>query len=61
MCRGMRVVSFKIPDDLLRELDQVVLELETNRSALLRSLIEEFLRKKKGQIKPHIGRGIKIW
>jgi metal-responsive CopG/Arc/MetJ family transcriptional regulator len=61
MYRGMKVVSFKISDDLLRELDQVVLELETNRSALLRYLVEEFLRKKRMQPKPHIGRGIKIW
>jgi len=61
MSREMKVISFKIPVDLLKELDQAALELGTNRSAILRSLVEEFLRKKKRQPEPFIGRGIKIW
>ena len=61
MSGEMKVISFKIPVDLLKELDQAALELGTNRSAILRSLVEEFLRKKKGQPEPFIGRGIKIW
>jgi metal-responsive CopG/Arc/MetJ family transcriptional regulator len=61
MYRGMRVVSFKIPEDLLKELDQVALELETNRSVILRYLVEEFIRAKNAKQRPHIGRGIKIW
>jgi len=61
MYERMKTVSFKISEDLLKELDRMALELDTNRSVILRSLVEELVRTKNAKPRPHIGRGIKIW
>ncbi|MCE4611677.1 MAG: DUF6290 family protein [Desulfurococcales archaeon] len=56
----MRVVSFKITDDLLEMLEEYARKKGMSKSEVIRRALEAYIREKP-QIKPYIGKRIKVY
>jgi hypothetical protein len=59
-CMAMRVVSFKIDEELLEMLEEYARKRRMTKSEVIRRAIEAYI-KDKPQIKPYIGKRIKIY
>lgn len=56
----MRVVSFKIDEDLLEMLEEYARKKGMTKSEVIRRAIEAYIREKP-QIRPYIGKRLKIY
>ena len=56
----MRVVSFKITEDLLEMLEEYARKKGMSKSEVIRRALEAYIREKP-QIKPYIGKRIKVY
>ncbi|MCE4604507.1 MAG: DUF6290 family protein [Aeropyrum sp.] len=56
----MRVVSFKIEEDLLELLEEYARKKNTTKSEIIRRALERYL-KEKPDVRPYVGKVLKIY